>query len=193
MKKSIPKPVIVLAIIACLLSGLFLCRKQIVQDDDVFAGIELSEETKARIERAKEKGDPTLIISNVEAKKGDTAVVTVSLVNNPGIIGLSMTLSYDENAVDLEKIKNGDAFDGVLDMNVSEDLSSGCSFMWDATDVSVEDIQDGVVLALQFRLCKDAPTGKTPVIMICDLEGAFDRDISVVDLTVENGYVTVIS
>ncbi len=184
---------LLLLLALCLAAGLYIGSKKGLTSGGENPGekIELSEETIERIERAGERGTPALVVSNVEAAKGDRAIVTVSLVNNPGIIGLSMTLSCDESVLELEKVTNGEAFDSDYDMSYSEGISSGCTFMWDSTDVSEEDIQDGVLLVLQFRVKEDAAPGKSPVMMICDLDGTYDREINVVDLDVENGYVTV--
>lgn len=192
-KKSIPRLLIIILITTCLVLFLSGCKKSEPQtkDEDILEEIELSEETQNRIEKAKERGNPALVISNVEAVNGDTAIVTVSLVNNPGIIGLSMTLSCDESILTLEKVINGDVFGDNYDMVYTEGVSNGCSFLWDTTDISEDEIRDGAILALEFKVKENAPPGKTPVILLCDHEGAYDSEIGIVDLDIQNGFVIV--
>lgn len=192
-KKTIIGIGILFLLILCIGIGLYVGNKKGLTTDGEDSGeeLELSEETTERIERARERGDPALVVSNVEAVRGDHVIATVSLVNNPGIIGLSMTLSCDESVLELEKVTNGEVFGSEYDMSYSEGISNGCNFMWDSTDVPEDEIQDGVLLSLQFRVKEDAAPGKSPVMMICDLDGTYDREINIVDLDVENGFVTV--
>ena len=196
----IPK-VIIAGLLAVYLTQFFqLGEKQTVQGEEIPSETEIteksdsySEKMKLRIDRAKESTKPTLIAADAEAVRGENVTVMVSLVNNPGILGCSLTLSYDEKVVELEDIQRGDALDEAFELLLSEDLASGCSLMWDAIDISEEEIQDGEILKLIFHVKEDAPYGKSPVVMICDTEGTVNRDISVVDLETENGYITVAS
>ena len=196
----IPK-VIIAGLLAVYLTQFFqLGEKQTVQGEEIPSETEIteksdsySEKMKLRIDRAKESTKPTLIAADTEASRGENVTVMVSLVNNPGILGCSMTLSYDEAAVELEDVQRGNALGEDFELVLSNDLTSGCSLMWDAIDISEEGIQDGEILKLIFHVKEDAPYGKSPVVMICDTEGTVNRDISVVDLETENGYITVAS
>jgi len=196
----IPKVVIAGLLAVCLTQFFPSGEKQIAQGGEIPSETEITEESgscsekmKLRIDRAKESTKPTLLAADVEASRGENVTVMVRLENNPGILGCSLTLSYDEKAVELEDIQRGDALDEAFELFLSEDLASGCSLMWDAIDISEEEIQDGEILKLIFHVKEDAPYGKSPVVMICDTEGTVNRDISVVDLETENGYITVAS
>jgi len=55
---------------------------------------------------------PTIVLSDSQGKLGDTIMVTVSLVNNPGIISLKLNLVYDMNVLQLVGIQDAGLFPG---------------------------------------------------------------------------------
>ena len=149
-------------------------------------------ENSERVELAEKNERPTVIISNANAKRGNTVTLSVSIVNNPGILGMSLSLSYDENIMQLTKVENGQAFNNVLDMNHSKEFGNGCVFLWDGEDISQDQIADGEILKLEFKILDSARVGKTPVVLLDDEEGTVDRDLNTVDLDINSGYITVI-
>ncbi len=54
-------------------------------------------------------GEPALQVSTAEAKAGETVEVTVSVVNNPGLSNLPMTIVYDESVLELQSAAFDDA------------------------------------------------------------------------------------
>ncbi|MGN0295389.1 MAG: cohesin domain-containing protein [Lachnospiraceae bacterium] len=146
-----------------------------------------------RIVQAEKSGEPTLIVSNwnTDTASGDTVMVSVTLVNNPGILGMSLALSYDENVMTLKRVENGEAFSGVLNMSSSKNLESGCRFLWDGVSVSDEKVKDGVVLNLEFEVIGSAGTEKSPIIVTSDVDGIVDNDLNPVDVVIDNGYLII--
>lgn len=149
------------------------------------------DENKDRIEQAEKNEFPAIVVSNEQAKPGQTVVVKVTLVNNPGILGTSMTLSYDESAMTLLKAENGEAFNNVLTMSRSKQLGNGCVFLWDGEDVSENEIFDGTILTLEFQIAESAQAGKVPVLLISTEGGTVNRELGNVDLVCENGVITI--
>lgn len=149
-------------------------------------------ENEERVEKWDEYGVPMLIVSNAKARPGDKVEVSVKIVNNPGILGMSMALSYDENVLKLEKAEKGEAFGEALNMTVSEELNNGCVFLWDGVTISPEQTKDGEILNLKFKVLKSSGAGQTPVILINDEESAFDNNLNPVNLNVENGVITIL-
>lgn len=149
------------------------------------------DENKDRIEQAEKNEFPAIVVSNEQAKPGQTVVVKVTLVNNPGILGTSMTLSYDESAMTLLKAENGEAFNNVLTMSRSKQLGNGCVFLWDGEDVSEDEIFDGTILTLEFQISESASAGKVPILLLNTEGGTVDANLENVELISENGVITI--
>ena len=149
------------------------------------------DENAERIEQAIQNQFPVIVVSNEKAKPGDKVVVTATLVNNPGVLGTSMTLSYDESVMTLLSVKSGEAFSDVLTMSHSKKLGSGCVFLWDGEDVSDDEIQDGTILTLEFQISESAPAGKVPILLLGAEDGTVDKDLQTVELVSENGFLTI--
>lgn len=134
---------------------------------------------------------PVLLVGDAKAKPGDEVTVLVLALNNPGILGMSATLSYDESAMTLVSAQNGRALSDVLDLTASGTLKNGCRFLWDGLDIADDQVKDGEVLQLAFKINDNAKGGKYPVTLILDEGGTVDRELEQLDLTVDCGYVTV--
>lgn len=150
-----------------------------------------SKESDDRIQDAAEDGRPRIVISNTEAKPGDTVFVTATLVNNPGILGMSIALSYEEGVLELIDAQSGEAFSEVLTMSHSKTLGNGCVFLWDGEEVLKDQILDGSVLKLQFKISEKAAPGKCTIILICNKGGTVDNNLQIVDVDVINGFINI--
>lgn len=144
----------------------------------------------ARVQNALESGAPTLVVSNEKVKPGESIVVNIYLVNNPGILGMTVTLSYDEDKVILKDVKNGDVFENVLELSKPEKLISGCNFMWSGEHISQEQVSDGLIMRLAFEAKKNIKD-RTPIILLADQNGIYDNDLSAIKLEVENGMIEI--
>lgn len=148
-------------------------------------------ENTEKIERASGNKIPSIVLSNAQAKPGEKVNVSVSVVNNPGILGMSLTLSFDESVLKLVNAEEGTAFDGILDMNHSKTLENGCVFLWDGENLTEDQIQDGEILNLEFEVLEDAPKGKTQIVLMGDEDGTVDQNLETVNPVIENGFITV--
>lgn len=155
----------------------------------------ISEENAAvadeRIEQAVQSEIPSIIISETEAKPGEKVTVTAEIVNNPGILGMALTLSYDDSVMELLDVKSGEAFEDILDMSHSEKLDNGCIFLWDGEKIMPEQIKDGIILTMEFQVHKEAEAAKSPITLIYDDAGIVDNDLQPIELVIENGSVLV--
>lgn len=134
---------------------------------------------------------PTLVMGDVKTEPGEEASVLVLVVNNPGILGMCGTLSYDESVMSLEKVENGKIFKDVLDFTKSKELKSGCRFLWDGVDIESKQIMDGEALQMIFKIKKSAKKGKYPIKLILDKESTINRELTQLDLELDCGYITI--
>lgn len=96
--------------------------------------------------------NPTFVVGNVSASAGQTVTVPVSIVNNPGLLGIGLKVTYDDSALTLKKGATGSAVSEVLTFTPPKNLVSGCKFGWDGLEISQDQTKDGQVLLLTFEV-----------------------------------------
>ena len=189
-------------VVLFVLASFSISSCQSIQSSNLFKdNLELMEEMEQnknwnedeRAKRAISTGAPTLIVTNVEGTCGDKVVVLAGLVNNPGILGMSLTISYDESKLKLIRAETGAALNAGVSMSHSKELKSGCSFMWNGEKLSKNQIKDGTILKLLFAVNQDAEVGKTPIVLVKEKDGIYDNNLELIDLTIDNGYLTIIN
>lgn len=136
-------------------------------------------------------GYPLISINDVSAKAGDEIQVSITLKNNPGILGMALATYYDETNLTLQSVENGEAFKDVLDLTTSQTLASGSSFLWDGIDISENDIKDGTVLIMNFKINNGAQAGKYPITLKYSDGDIVDKNLTSISPQIENGYITI--
>lgn len=134
---------------------------------------------------------PKISVDDVIAKPGDEIKIKAVLKNNPGILGMALNVYYDENNLELQSVENGEAFKNILDLTSSKEMNSGTRFLWDGIELSPNDIKDGTILIMNFKVKKNASKGKYPVTLKCSDGDIVNMDLDNVFLQIENGYITV--
>lgn len=135
------------------------------------------------------ENDCSLEVETVDIAPGESGVVNVTIKNNPGLIGLSFSLSWDEG-LSLTDVSNGSAF-AALNLTKPSRYTSGCMFMWYSENIDEEDVQDGAILSLTFSVAEDAECDETLGIRIT-FGDAYDSSLNSVTPSVKNGGVNVI-
>ena len=134
---------------------------------------------------------PTLVVSTASARSGASDVaVTLSIRNNPGILGMTLTLNYDGNNLTLNSVESGPAVQGVLNLTSPGELKPQCNFVWDGVSVSQNQIRDGVLLTLHFNVAATA-SGECPITITYEEDDIVDSTLSTVSLTIQNGAISV--
>lgn len=195
MKKRKTKTIgITIGILLILIGSVFvfLSSKKMPKEEAVETAESILKGNDEKIETAKKNEVPSIVISSAEVKQGDTVKISVSIVNNPGVLGMSLTLSYDESVMELVSAENGNAVKDVLDMNHSKTMESGCVFLWDGEKIDSNQIQDGEILNLEFKVLKSAPVGKTQVLLVSDEGGIVNNNLESLELNIENGFINVV-
>ena len=131
---------------------------------------------------------PKLYGSKVTALSGDTVSVEVSVKNNPGILGMLLSVEYDESVLTLTGTANGSATSALTYLAPSR-LVSGCNFLWYGTRTG--QITDGTVLILTFKVAQDAAAGTYPIELAYSSEDTYDGDYYPIVAAVADGAITV--
>ena len=121
---------------------------------------------------AEETNIPEFSVESVSAKPGSTINVSISVKNNPGILGAVLTLSYEKELTLKEATCPDDGAFSMLNMN----------------------IKDGTILVLTFYVSEDAVPGKDLGIDISYVPGKGNivgRDLQEVTSKMTGGVVRV--
>jgi len=136
--------------------------------------------------------EPMFTVEKINAKPGDNSVtVAISVKNNPGILGMTLTLEYNENIMSLTNASNGTALSGVLNFTKANILKSGCNFVWDGQEISFANIKDGTVLLLTFDISEKAVSGNYPINISYEYGDIIDGNLSPISFVIENGNVVI--
>lgn len=132
-----------------------------------------------------------LIVDDIQVHSGDSdVVVPVRIEGNPGILGTTLSVSYDESVLTLKNATNGKAFEESLSFTQPASYGSGCLFTWDGIELSPEEIKDGTILLLQFDVSENAASGAYAV-AVRNSSSSFDANLNEVNLLMQDGYVVV--
>ena len=140
---------------------------------------------------AAESGSAAFSVESDWAMPGSTVDVDVYVSGNPGILGATLSVSYDDSLT-LINAAPGAAF-SPLDISIPGKYVSGCKFNWDALEIADEDIHDGVILTLTFQVAQDAVVNSALDINISVEEGdVFDADFNDVAVSTEGSGILII-
>lgn len=123
---------------------------------------------------------PTIKVGTAEALPGDTVVVDVRLVDNPGINTFTFSFDYDESKLTLENV--------ALSTGLGGQLVYGKKAVWFNNRNTT---YSGKILSLTFTVDEDAPVGYIPVTVVYGKGDISNYDEEDVDFAVVAGKVTV--
>ena len=134
---------------------------------------------------------PSFVVEKATASAGDTVTLAIDVENNPGILGMTLTLSYNSKVLTLKNSVNGSAVSDALTLTKPGKYTSPCNFAWDGLELSNDQIKDGEILVLTFNVASNAAKGTYPITISYDNDSIFNADLMPVDLDIINGSVTV--
>ena len=121
--------------------------------------------------------DPVITASTKTAAAGQTVAIRLDMRNNPGIAYLRMTVKYDEEALTLVEVQNGE---------IIQDFTSSVNLLWD-TDETV--YADGTMATLIFRVNEGAADGDYTVDLT--VRECYNADMNDVSLYALDGTIRV--
>lgn len=132
----------------------------------------------------------TFKVDNVYGTPGSTVDVEISIANNPGILGASFSVAWD-NGLTLLSTESGSAFADLTYQQPSSNLS-GCNFVWYGSSISK--IIDGCILKLSFKVSETATDADTFNINVdYDERDIIDQNKSNVKVNIQNGSVRIVT
>ena len=135
---------------------------------------------------------PTIAVKKTAVASGKTEfTVVVNVYNNPGILGMTLGVSYDDSVFTLTGATCGDALLGKLSFTKPGVYKSGCNFVWDGQELNAGDIVDGSILVLTFAIADNAPKGAYPISVSYVSGDIFDNELNPVAVDVVNSTITI--
>lgn len=139
-----------------------------------------------------EDSTPTLFTQKITAQPGENVVeVEILIRNNPGILGMTLFVSFDENVLTLIDATNGEALHDVLTLTKAKVLKSGCKFVWDGQELTESDIKDGTALVLVFNISETAQSGDYEIALNYNDGDIIDNDLAPISFSLENGIIKI--
>ncbi|MBQ8399986.1 MAG: InlB B-repeat-containing protein [Clostridia bacterium] len=141
---------------------------------------------------AEETPTAVIAVGSTTAKAGATVEVELAIADNPGILGMTLSVEYDETLATLIAVENGEAL-SYMSFTKPKDLSSGCQLPWDAEEVKESDVTDGVIAKLTFEVSEDAQIDDLISVRLSHKSGAIiDNDMNPIPVMFIQGYIQVI-
>ncbi|MBR3423797.1 MAG: S-layer homology domain-containing protein, partial [Clostridia bacterium] len=132
--------------------------------------------------------DPAIAVSTVSGTPGKEVSVTVTMTGNPGVCAGRLAVSYGEY-LELTGVTDGGVLSGGYFGNNKSD--NPYYVTWDDTLAAKDNVKNGVLVTLKFRIRSDAPSGSQPVI-VSHLPGDFvNVSLKNVPFKITNGAVKV--
>lgn len=135
--------------------------------------------------------EPTVAVSSVEGKPGDSVPVTITVADNPGIIALRIFVNYDSEKMQLTGVQDGTVFPaGRSTFNNCLDTNP-YTMLWDDGTSKTNYTENGTLVTLTFSILDSAKEGISPITVTYDSKSTFDVNLQEVSFTMQNGSVTV--
>ena len=129
---------------------------------------------------------PQLKVEQITAQTGGVISVPISITDNTGICGATITVEYDENLV-LTEIEQGDALK-TLTMTKPGNLSANpINIGWDGMEA---DASNGVVAILTFTT--PDLVGTYNINLSYEYGDIVDGSLSPIDIVIQNGGITIV-
>lgn len=130
----------------------------------------------------------TISVSDKKGKAGDVISLSLDVSNNPGIAGMILKLSYDEELT-LTNIAVSDALSMLTFTPPANVSKNPCTLLWDGMTA---DNTNGTVLTLTFKISDEASEGEYNVKVSYATGDIYDDNMIDIDLQIDNGVVTVV-
>lgn len=134
---------------------------------------------------------PQIVVESLNTASGTFAELNISLKNNPGIVGMTIDIDFDESVLTLTEVKDG----GLLGTNSHKpECQSPYTLSW-SNDVSTTDYsENGVIATLKFAVSDTASTGEYPITVSYDYDNMdiYNKELEKIKFQTVNGSITVV-
>jgi len=132
---------------------------------------------------------PKIVISSIRAVVGSSIKVTISLINNPGLASMKLSVAFDGTVLTLENITYNSDMGGMSQQ--PQTMNSPVTLNWFNGSENFEG--DAVYATLTFNISNTAEADSILSISVTyDSEDVYNIDYTDINFAVENGSITVL-
>lgn len=132
-------------------------------------------------------GNGSLSMTSAEGSRGDTVTLSVKLNSNPGLVTLTIRVSYDTNVLELTNVSNPNLLVGA---QLNPTYGSPYIISWVDGATTVNNTKTGTIATFTFKIKDDAAIGDSKVTLT--FEDSYDSDYNENTFTASSGKVTVV-
>ena len=137
------------------------------------------------------ESEAVIMVEEIWGNPGKTVDLNLVILENPGILGATITVSWDENLT-LVADASGEAFNHMTYTSPSRYVASGTNFVWFGNEV--EEAIDGAILTLTFKVSETAQNNDIlPVRVSYTYGDIIDQNDNDVTLNITDGHIRVIT
>lgn len=136
---------------------------------------------------------PTFAAGSATAYPGDTIEIPILIENNPGIVALSVSVSFDRNVLTLQGASESESvFPGAgITFGGSYDTNS-FNILWEDGTSAENYTLNGTIATLTFLINENAPAGDSVISVGYQSSSVVDVDLQDVAFETRSGVVTVL-
>ena len=137
------------------------------------------------------ESEAVITVEEIWGNPGKTVNLDLILAENPGILGATITISWDEGLT-LIADASGEAFNHMTYTSPSRYVASGTNFVWFGNEV--DEAIDGTILTLTFQVSETAQNNDILPIRVTYTQGdVIDENDNDVILNITDGHIRVIN
>lgn len=133
---------------------------------------------------------PQIQVESVSAEPGESIDVAVELINNPGIIATSFTISYDPECLELTGVDDARLFADMTFTPGGDMTLIPFRLMWDS--LATENyVDNGTMAVLHFNVLDTASAGLAEIEINVETENTFDVNLDEVAIESVSGGIEI--
>jgi hypothetical protein len=133
--------------------------------------------------------EPAFQVSDASGAPGDSVTVTVSMQNNPGIIGAALRVGYDADKLELTHVRDEQL---LADPSFGESCSDNPYYLsWNDALAGGNTDTSGPLAELTFRIKEGCAPGRTQITLSFGAGDVFDWNLQSVAFQAKNGTLTI--
>ena len=137
------------------------------------------------------ESEAVISVEEIWGNPGKTVDLDLILAENPGILGATITISWDESLT-LIADASGEAFNHMTYTSPSRYVASGTNFVWFGNEV--DEAIDGTILTLTFQVSEAAQNNDILPVRVTYTQGdVIDENDNDVTLNITDGHIRVIT
>ena len=135
---------------------------------------------------ASASGNGSIAMTSGSGKQGDTVTLNVNMSNNPGLVTMTIRVTYDTDVLQLTGVSNPGLLVGAQ-LNTS--YSSPYTISWVDGAATANNTKTGTIATFTFKIKDSAKIGKTTVSL--QFVDSYDSNYSENSFTASSGTITV--